>query len=179
MSVRVVSYNPEWKRWFQELREPILEKIDGYIVDIVHVGSTSIEGMSAKPVIDIDIVVDDWNPFPEIVKCLGELGYEHQGDLGIKEREAFKLAHRPRYPHNLYVCHEGSLAYKNHLLLKKHLSENSEDFRRYEELKIRLGNTASNVDEYTRLKTELILEFLASEGVSHEELKVIRLENLP
>jgi GrpB-like predicted nucleotidyltransferase (UPF0157 family) len=178
MPVRVVSYNPEWKQWFKKLREPIYEKISDYIVDIVHVGSTSIEGMSAKPVIDIDVVVDNWNTFPKIIKCLGELGYEYQGDLGIKEREAFKLNHESKYPHNLYVCHKDSLAYKNHLLLKKHLLENLDDFKRYEELKICLGNTASNVDKYTRLKTELILEFLAAEGISDEELDVIRLENL-
>lgn len=178
MPVRVVSYNPDWKQWFKELREPILEKISDYIVDIVHFGSTSIEGMSAKPVIDIDILVDNWNNFPEIIKRLGELGYEYQGDLGIKEREAFKLTHKPKYPHNLYVCHKDSVAYKNHRLLKKHLSENFEDFKRYEELKISLGNTVSNVDKYTRLKTELILEFLAAEGVSDKELNVIRLENL-
>lgn len=178
MPVDVVSYNPEWKRWFKELREPIWEKISDYVVDIVHVGSTSIEGMSAKPVIDIDITVDNWNKLPEIIKRLGELGYKHQGNLGIKEREAFKLTFEPMHPHNLYVCHKDSVAYKNHILLKKHLSENPEDFSRYEELKISLGNTASNVDKYTRLKTELILEFLAVEGVPDEELNEIRSENL-
>jgi GrpB-like predicted nucleotidyltransferase (UPF0157 family) len=178
MSVRVVSYNPEWEQWFKKLRKPIFEKLSDYIVDVVHVGSTSIKGMSAKPIIDIDILVDNWNNFPVIIKLLGELGYEHQGDLGIKEREAFKLTYGYKYPHNLYVCRKDSIAYKNHILLKKHLLENSEDFKRYEKLKISLGNTASNVDEYTRLKTELILEFLAAEGVSDEELKVIRLENL-
>ena len=64
------------------------------------------------------------------------------------------------------------------MLLKKHLLENPEDFRRYQELKRTLGNIASNVDIYTRLKTELILEFLAAEGVSDEELNEIRSENL-
>lgn len=178
MSVRVVSYNPDWKRWFKELRKPIIEKIRDYLVDVVHVGSTSIKGMSAKPIIDIDIIVNNWNSFPEIIKLLGELGYEYQGDLGIKEREAFKLTYKPTHPHNLYVCHIDSLAYKNHILLKKHLSENPENFKRYEELKISLGNSASNVDEYTRLKTELILEFLAAEDLSDEELSMIRSENL-
>jgi len=179
MPVEVVIYNPEWKRWFKELRQPIFEKLRDYIVNVVHVGSTSIEGMSAKPIIDIDVLVDNWESFPEIVKLLGELGYEHQGDLGIKEREAFKLTNEPLHPHHLYVCHKDSLAYKNHILLKKHLTENPEDFKRYEELKTNLGKTASDTDKYTRLKTELILEFLAAEGVSEEELNMIRLQNLP
>jgi GrpB-like predicted nucleotidyltransferase (UPF0157 family) len=134
--------------------------------------------MSAKPVIDIDIVIDKWDIFPEIVKNLEELGYKHLGDLGITEREAFKLSHKPKYSHNLYVVHKNSLSFKNHLLLKKHLSENSDAFKRYEELKIRLGNASSNVDKYTQLKTELILEFLAAEGVSDKELNQIRRENL-
>jgi GrpB-like predicted nucleotidyltransferase (UPF0157 family) len=178
MPVKVVSYNPEWKRWFTELSEPIREQIDDYIIDILHVGSTSIEGMSAKPIIDIDVVIDHWKNFQEIAKLLEDLGYEHQGKLGIKQREAFKQIRDSKYPHHLYVCHKDSIAYKNHMLLKKHLLENPEDFRRYQELKRTLGNIASNVDIYTRLKTELILEFLAAEGVSDEELNEIRSENL-
>jgi len=164
--------------WFNVTREPIWLMINEFIIEIVHVGSTSIEGMSAKPVIDIDIVVDNWDNFPEIIEKLNELGYVYQGDLGIKEREAFKSIDEPKYPHNLYVCHKDSIAYKNHRLLKKHLSENLVDFKRYKALKIKLGNSSSNVDEYTRLKTELILEFLASEGVQIEEIDVIRSENL-
>ena len=178
MPVDVVFYNPEWKEWFKELREPIWEKLSDYVVDIVHVGSTSVEGMSAKPVIDIDAVVDRWDHLPEILKLLDELGYKHQGNLGIKEREAFKITFEPMYPHNFYVCHKDSVAYKNHILLKKHLSENPEDFKRYKELKISLGNTASNVDQYCRLKTELILEFLSAEGLPDEEIEEIRIENL-
>jgi len=178
MSVIVEPYNPEWIRWFEELREPIWDMIGDIVVDIVHVGSTSIEGMSAKPVIDIDIVVASWDYFTEIINRLGKLGYKHQGDLGIKEREAFKQTRKPVHPHNLYVCHRDSIAYKNHILLKKHLTENPEAFRRYEQLKISLGKTASDVDTYCRQKTEIILEFLAAEGVPDEELEEIRSENL-
>ena len=64
------------------------------------------------------------------------------------------------------------------MLLKKHLTENPEAFRRYEQLKISLGKTSSDMDTYCRQKTELILEFLAAEGLSDEELDEIRSENL-
>ena len=83
MPVVIYPYDPEWKRWFLELREPIWELLGDLVVDVVHVGSTSIVGMSAKPVIDIDIVVDDWACFTEVVERLGVLGYTHIGDLGI------------------------------------------------------------------------------------------------
>ena len=178
MPVVVYPYDPEWKQWFLELREPIWELLGDLVVDVVHVGSTSIVGMSAKPVIDIDIVVDDWACFTEVVERLGVLDYTHIGDLGIKEREAFKESIPFLHPHNLYVTHVGSIAYRNHTLLKKHLTENPVDFDRYNDLKLNLAETMDDVDSYCRAKTQLILEFLEKEGVTGEELDIIRRENL-
>ena len=178
MPVLVVPYNTRWKKWFNELREPIWAKTGDLVVDIVHVGSTSIEGMSAKPVIDIDIVIDDWARFPEIVERLSILGYAHLGNLGIKEREAFRPVKEPKYPHNLYICHKESVAYMNHILLRKHLLENPDSFVQYMDLKLSLADKAVDVDEYCRLKTDLILEFLKAEGIPLKELDEIRSENL-
>ncbi len=177
MPVEVSPYNPEWSSWFDEICEPIWDKLCDYVSGIVHVGSTSIEGMSAKPCIDIDIVVDDWEHFKEITEQLESLGYQHIGDLGIEEREAFKYD-SAKHRHNLYVCKKDSTAYRNHVLLKKHLSENSEDFERYKELKLSIAETSVDIDAYCRRKTELILEFLEAEGVSREEIDEIRSQNL-
>jgi len=178
MPVGVEAYNPDWVNWFEELRAPIWETISKYAVDVVHVGSTSIPGMSAKPIIDIDIVLDNWRVFPKIIEQLAVFGYRHIGDLGIKEREAFKLDTSSKHLHNLYVCHKDSIAYRNHVLLKKHLSKNPRDFNRYKELKLSLAESAEDVDEYCRAKTDLILEILAKEGLSEKDLEQIRLENL-
>ncbi len=178
MPVEVVSYSPEWRQWFKELTEPIRYEIGEYIVDVVHIGSTSIVGMSAKPVIDIDIVIDDWNKFPQIVAGLSALGYTHFGDLGIKEREAFKLEKTTIHRHNLYVCHKDSTAYRNHILLKKHLNENPVDVQRYIGLKLELAKSSIDIDQYCRSKTDMILEFLEAEGISQKELSEIRFQNL-
>ena len=86
-TVEVLPYDPAWHDWFLEIRSQIWSKLHDLIIDIVHVGSTSIEGMSAKPVIDIDVLVNHWNDFPLISKRLETLGYKHIGDLGISERE--------------------------------------------------------------------------------------------
>ena len=178
MPIDVSSYNPKWANWFIELRKPIIGLLSDLVVDVVHVGSTSVPGMHAKPVIDIDVVIDDWQKFQIISERLETLGYKHIGDLGIKEREAFKLDRETKYRHNLYVCHNDSVAYRNHILLKKHLSENPRDLERYNALKKELSKSVENIDEYTRSKTELILEFLAAEGLSDEEIDSIRSENL-
>ena len=178
MAVQVIPYDPEWKGWFLELRSQIWPLVSDLVFDIVHVGSTSIEGMSAKPIIDIDIVVDSMDYFEAIKARLSRLGYIHQGNLGIKGREAFKLDYDHKIPHNLYLCPVDSSAYRNHILLKKHLTENPDAFKRYNDLKLGLAETAYSIESYWRSKTLLILELLEKEGLSQDELESIRKDNL-
>ena len=178
MSVQVLPYDPRWREWFREIRNQLWAQVSDLALDIVHVGSTSIEGMSAKPIIDIDIVVPDMGDFDEIVSRLGRIGYVHQGDLGVKGREAFGLDYRHKHAHNLYMVAVDSTAYRNHVLLKKHLTENPEAFRRYNDLKMGLAESSESREDYWRSKTLLILEFLEAEGMSRDELDSIRDDNL-
>ncbi len=177
-SVIVLPYNPAWKERFTELKKSIWPHISDVALDFVHVGSTSIPGMSAKPIIDIDIVINSLDEFDEIKSRLAKIGYYHQGDLGIEGREAFGLEHEHRYAHHLYVCTINSTAYKNHVLLRKHLMENPDAFRRYKDLKIRLAESGLDRESYGREKTHLILEFLGAEGLSDEEFEDIKKQNL-
>ena len=178
MSVEVIPYNPIWEEWFAELKKMIWPHISDVAIDFVHVGSTSIPGMDSKPIIDIDIVIDSFDKFNEIKSRLNRIGYYHQGNLGIERREAFALEKEPKYAHHLYVCTADSTAYKNHIFLRKHLTENPEAFRRYRDLKLQLAASGLNVDSYTRGKTLLIIEFLRKEGLSANELKEIKTQNL-
>jgi GrpB-like predicted nucleotidyltransferase (UPF0157 family) len=177
-SVEVVPYNPAWEEWFTELRKIIWPHISDVAIDFVHIGSTSIPGMSAKPIIDIDIVVESFDKFDEIRSRLTRIGYYHQGNLGIEGREAFGQENEPKYAHHLYVCTADSTAYKNHVLLRKHLTENPEAFRRYRDLKLQLAASGLDIDSYTREKTLLIIEFLRDERLSAMELMEIKTQNL-
>ncbi len=178
MAVEVLPYNPEWKKWFEFIRNEVWAQVGDLVLDIVHVGSTSIAGLRAKPIIDIDIVVDDMGDFEEIKKRLARIGYEHVGDLGIEGREAFNLDRKHKYEHHLYLCPVDSIAYKNHLMLKKHLTENPDALKRYNDLKLGLSETSESIESYWKAKTELILEFLEKEGMDEEALKSIREDNL-
>jgi GrpB-like predicted nucleotidyltransferase (UPF0157 family) len=178
MAIEVVPYNPEWKSWFLEIRNQIWPQVSDLVFDIVHVGSTSIEGMSAKPIIDVDIVVKNMDDFEAIKDRLSRIGYAHAGDLGITGREAFNLDYKSKRAHHIYLCTLGSLAYRNHILLKKHLSENPDAFKRYNDLKLGLAETSDTRESYWRSKTRLILEFLEKEGLSDKELYAIRKDNL-
>lgn len=178
MVIEVVAYNPEWKEWFKHIRNEVWAQVGDLVLDVVHVGSTSVEGLAAKPIIDMDIVVQNMDDFEEIKTRLARLGYEHQGDLGIKGREAFKLDHEHKYKHHLYLCLVDSIAYRNHLALKKHLTENQDARKRYGDLKLGLGETSENIENYWKAKTEMILEFLEAEGIEKEVLDSIREDNL-
>ena len=83
MSVKVLPFDPRWREWFLDIRNQIWPQVSDLALDIVHVGSTSIEGIGAKPVIDMDIVVPDMGNLDVIASRLGRIGYIHQGDLRI------------------------------------------------------------------------------------------------
>ncbi len=78
----IVAYNPQWKKQFLKIYELLHQNLTGLFF-IHHVGSTSIKGMFAKPIIDIDIEILDYNNFNTIKNELEKIGYCHEGDLGI------------------------------------------------------------------------------------------------
>ena len=90
--VVVKPYDNQWKTDFENIRKEIEAAIGGFIIAVEHVGSTSVEGLSAKPCIDIDVVIKDYSVFDTVVEKLGKIGYIHEGDLGIKDRHAFKYS---------------------------------------------------------------------------------------
>ena len=86
--VVVLPYDRTWKYAFEEIKREIEVAIGDLIVGIEHVGSTSVEGLSAKPIIDIDVIIKDYSTFDAVVNKLEAIGYIHEGNLGIMDREA-------------------------------------------------------------------------------------------
>jgi GrpB-like predicted nucleotidyltransferase (UPF0157 family) len=85
----IEEYNENWIKQFNQIKN-ILEENLSKIIKIEHIGSTAIVGMCAKPIIDIDIIIENTNDFEKIKNELEAVGYSHNGDQGIKGREAFK-----------------------------------------------------------------------------------------
>ena len=91
----VLPYDKTWKTAFQIIKREIEDAIGDLIIGTEHVGSTSVDGMAAKPCIDIDIIIEDYSVFDEVKTRLALIGYNHEGDLGIKDREAFYYSGKP------------------------------------------------------------------------------------
>lgn len=131
-SVIVVPYDAAWKTAFAEIKKEIEDAIGDLVLGIEHVGSTSVEGLSAKPCIDIDVIIRDYTVFDAIVKRLAAIGYIHEGDLGIPEREAFKYTDKPHLQkHHLYVCPQHSPELHRHITFRDYLRTHPDAARQY------------------------------------------------
>lgn len=175
--IEVHDYSPEWVEKFETLRSKVWPIISDFADRIEHVGSTSVVGLAAKPVIDLDIVIESEEKLPPIIEALKTIGYEHVGDLGIKGREMFKHP-KPEFKHNLYVCLDKCLSFRNHITLRDHLRSNPEDRAKYGNLKKELAEKYSDdIDSYLENKTEFILSILKQYGVGGNELEEIQQAN--
>jgi GrpB-like predicted nucleotidyltransferase (UPF0157 family) len=163
-TIVVVDYDPRWPDTFEQLRAAIWPVVSDVALAIEHVGSTSVPGLAAKPIVDLSVVIPTEAEIPQSIDCLATLGYVHRGNLGVEGREAFDGDGRlPK--HHLYVCPRRSIALANHLAVRDHLRRNPETAHRYGELKKLLARMfPHDIDRYVHGKTDLILEILCAEG---------------
>ena len=122
------KHNTNWRLEFKRLKHVYIQTSGEYILGIEHIGSTSIPDLMAKPILDIDIFIQDYKVFPNIKNRLESLGYYHNGDQGIPYREAFKRKDEdvPYFDseknwmlHHLYVCPEFSTELKRHIRFRE------------------------------------------------------------
>lgn len=163
--IRIEPYNQRWGSEFLLLKQVLTEVLGELIVGIEHVGSTSVKGLGAKPILDLDVVIVDKSYFNEVVGKLDAIGYIHKGDLGIEGREAFKRedVHVPWginsnqwMEHHLYVCTKDNEELHRHLSFRNYLRSHAEIANEYEQLKMQLAKTAKSREEYTDAKTEFV-----------------------
>lgn len=141
--VKVVPARKAWTVQFESLKRRVGEALEGICFRIEHVGSTSVPGLAAKPIIDADIILEDWSLFPEVAKRLEQAGWRHRSDLGIPGREAFAASMRLDFAHHLYVCRDGIAALDNHLKLRDYLRCHPDAAERYGSAENETGFTLS------------------------------------
>ena len=154
--VIIVDYDPNWVITFRKLRSQIAESLEGLPVTIEHVGSTSIPGASAKPIIDIDVVLPSVDTIPKAIQSLEMAGYRHLGDLGIFGREAFESP--AAFPaHHLYLVVLGNSEHIRHLRFRDYLRSHPEETEQYSILKKSLATKFRNDREaYTDAKSDFV-----------------------
>ena len=156
-NVVVEKWNPKWKDEFERIADSLGEDVIYNSVKIEHVGSTSVEGLSAKPIIDLDIVIEN-DKFEIIKRLLNDKGYKHEGDLGVEGREAFSYSGKEEFmTHHLYVCPKDSKELFKHITFRDFLKNNPALASEYSKVKEQAAVLyPDDIDKYMEFKSEII-----------------------
>ena len=165
--VTVLPYDKAWEAAFDKIKKDLETAIGDIAIGIEHVGSTSVRGMSAKPCIDIDVIIEDRSVFDKVVDRLSAIGYIHEGDLGIKDRESFRYSDKPHLQnHHLYVCPKNSAELHRHITFRDFLRENPQAVKKYSEVKEAAARLfPDDIDKYIQYKSPCIEEMYLSCGL--------------
>ena len=156
----VVPYDEEWARLFSSLGKDLRAALGDIALRIDHIGSTSVPGLAAKPIIDIQISVADLEPVEPYRLPLEGLGFVSRADNTELTKRYFREPPGSRRTH-IHVRRAGSWAEQFALLFRDYIRTHEEDARLYAKLKRRLaGEYGENRRGYTEAKTPFIWEVM-------------------
>lgn len=176
--VEVVAYSEQWPATFASVAEALRDALASVATaSVEHVGSTSVPGLAAKPVLDIDVIVDA-GEVGAAISAIESIGYRHRGDLGVVGREAF-FAPDEEPKRNVYVCQRGTLSVRNHLAVRDVLRRDSDLRDEYGSVKLALAaDPAMDIDTYIARKSAVLQKVLArSDLTSEERQQILRLND--
>lgn len=157
--ITVLNYDPEWPLKYERERKAIAEILDGNGISIYHIGSTSVPGLAAKPIIDMMAVVRSLEKVDDARGKFSELGYEYLGEFGIAGRRYFRKGGDER-THQIHIFQaddwnniERRLAFRDYM--RTHEKERAE----YAEIKTALAQRFPyDIDGYCDGKDAFVRE---------------------
>ncbi len=156
--ITVVEYDPEWPRIYEEEKRLILGVVGEHVKSIYHVGSTSVPGLGAKPIIDIIAGLDSGEAADRCLPTLAAIGYNDVTPEPTEEDWYYCLGKTPHSPgFHLHLMKNGSEFLMRHILFRDYLRAHPETAMEYYELKKRLVEKYADKREvYTESKTGFI-----------------------
>lgn len=161
--VRILPYDPEWPRLYEREAERLRAILGDRVLLLEHVGSTSVPGLPAKPIIDVDLRVADSADEDAYVPQLTAAGYR----MVIREPEWYehRLFKGPDTDVNLHVFGGQTDEIERHLLLRDWMRAHPEERDRYRDTKLELSRRSfRSIHEYSNAKTAVIVEILRRAG---------------
>lgn len=160
--VELSDYNPQWKNDYLKEEKLLKEVLGDRIIHIEHVGSTSIEGLKAKPVIDILVVIKSLSEIPEIENILKDYDYSNRGPQGVDDRFFFAKGPEDGRTHYIHFTEPNSDTYYSLVYFKRYLNEHPEYIKKYCDLKQELATLyADERPKYTAGKNDFIKSVIA------------------
>ncbi|MFD0681897.1 MULTISPECIES: GrpB family protein [unclassified Paenibacillus] len=157
--VFLIPWTVEWEKEFLLEKERIVELIGNKILSVHHIGSTSIKNLSAKPIIDIAIVIQSFQDGTDCMAPLEKLGYTYKGPDLLPDRHYFNKG-EPR-THQIHIYQSDNRYLLEQLAFRDYLRINDEARVQYENLKQNLSLVNSNnKHKYANDKTEFVRSIL-------------------
>jgi GrpB-like predicted nucleotidyltransferase (UPF0157 family) len=160
MKIEIENYDPLWPKLYEQEKEIILNACVNKIHSIEHVGSTSVPGLGAKPIIDILLGVTNLKIADSFIPNMIDAGYEYVSkyeDVMPERRYFVKRNTEGNKTHHVHTVEVGSDFWKRHLLFRDYLRINDDARDRYWDLKKELSMQDWNDrNDYTDAKTEFI-----------------------
>lgn len=174
-NILVADHDPAWASTFEAIKADLVAALDSagaVYLAIEHVGSTSVPGLAAKPIIDVDIIVRA-DGVDAATAALEAAGYLAMGTLGLDDRWAFREPDLPL--RNVYVIVDGCLALRNHLAVRDTLRSDPQLAAEYAAVKRELGRRykIGEIDAYVVGKSDILQRVLAAGGLSDEDRATI------
>ncbi|MDH3585039.1 MAG: GrpB family protein [Phycisphaerae bacterium] len=162
-NIVIVDYQPQWPEMFAEESAHLREALGATLVAVHHVGSTSVPGLAAKPIIDILAVVRALAEIDGRNRAMRDLGYEPKGELGIPGRRFFSRGPDDQRTHHLHAYELQHAEVAAHLDFSDYLRAHLEPARRYAQVKAELAQRhRHDIEAYIEGKEPLIHEILDS-----------------
>lgn len=158
MFVTVVEHNPAWKSAFLSEADHIRDILGNELINVFHIGSTSVEGLKAKPIIDIMPVVNAIDRLDAYTGRFEELGYEALGEFGMPGRRYFRKGgdHRTHQIHAFQI--DNLCDIERHLAVRDYLRAHPAVRREYGLLKSRLAERfPTDIESYSDGKADFVM----------------------
>lgn len=158
--VLVEPYNKEWPMMYKEEVDRILPILKNEIIAMYHIGSTSIPGMWAKPIIDILLEVRDITKIDEYDEAMICIGYEPRGELGIPGRRYFSREEPMDVrTHHIHAFQSGNVGIERHLAFRDFMIAHPKAAEEYSDLKRELARKYPlDIDSYIEGKEAFVVE---------------------
>ena len=161
--IEIVEYDPNWKNLYREEESKIKNIINDILISIHHIGSTSIENLKAKPIIDILAVVDDINKVDRYNDDFANIGYKAMGENGIAKRRFFMKDYiddngtQKRFSHIHIFDINNKFDIERHLAFRDFLRVNKNIAEEYVKIKLEaLKNCNNDIELYCDYKDKFI-----------------------
>jgi GrpB-like predicted nucleotidyltransferase (UPF0157 family) len=160
--VIVRPWNPRWAARYAHEAERLRLIFGPVLMSVEHLGSTSVPGLAAKPIIDILVTATSLEEVERLTPMMVRAGYAAKGEQGIPGRRYFRKGSNLRHTHHVHVYRHGDPRYQAEILFRDFLRAHAERAKEYQELKQRLAlRFRRDPDAYTQGKTEFIKQVLA------------------